>query len=247
MAWYEDWFGSEAYKTVYDHRDEEEAEQLVDLIERIVGPEPNAHIVDVGCGRGRHARILAQRGYCVTGVDLSEDSIAEARLQADAEGLSERVSFQVGDMRDPVCNACADGVVNLFTSFGYFAEDAENERALRAMAAALAPGGWFVQDFLNAPLVVESLERSERETTDGLTIQQERWIEDGRVNKRITLEENGRTEIFRESVRLFTLDDMKRMYDRVGLELIETFGDYEGAPYSPTTPRLLLYARKRTS
>lgn len=243
MAWYEDWFGSDAYTLVYDHRDEAEAEQLVDLIEQTVDPQPNAHVVDVGCGRGRHVRILARRGYRVTGVDLSDESIAEARRQAASEGLSERVSFQIGDMREPVCSGCADGVVNLFTSFGYFQEDAENERALRAMVTALRPGGWFVQDFLNAPLVVESLEPSERETAEGVAIRERRWVEEGRVNKEITLEKDGRTETFRESVRLFTLDDMKQMYDVVGLELVETFGDYEGAPHSSTSPRLLLHAR----
>lgn len=247
MAWYEDWFGSDAYTLVYDHRDEAEAEQLVDLIEHTVDPQPNAHVADVGCGRGRHARILARRGYRVTGVDLSEESIAEARRQAASEGLSERISFQIGDMREPVCTGCADGVVNLFTSFGYFQADDENERAIRAMVTALRPGGWFVQDFLNAPLVVESLEPSERETAEGVTVREQRWVEEGRVNKEITLEKDGRTETFRESVRLYTLDDMKQMYDAVGLELVETFGDYEGAPHSSTSPRLLLYARKPRS
>ncbi|PSQ79608.1 MAG: class I SAM-dependent methyltransferase, partial [Bacteroidetes bacterium QH_6_63_17] len=78
MSWYEDWFWSDAYTQVYDHRDEAEAEQLVDLIQREINPSPTAHILDVGCGRGRHARVLARRGYRVTGVDLSDAAIAEA-------------------------------------------------------------------------------------------------------------------------------------------------------------------------
>lgn len=244
MPWYEDWFGSDAYRLVYDHRDETEAERLIDLIEREIGPQPGAHIVDVGCGRGRHARILAHRGYRITGIDLSPDAIAEAQVRAKAEGVADEISFRVCDMREPAFEGCADGVVNLFTSFGYFDEDAENERALRAMTTALRPGGWFLQDFLNAPLVVETLEPSDSERRNSATIHQRRWIEDGRINKEITIEHDGTSETYHESVRLYTLHDLKTMYERVGLELVDTFGNYQGVPYTPSSPRLLLHARK---
>jgi SAM-dependent methyltransferase len=243
MSWYEDWFWSDAYTRVYDHRNEAEAEQLVDLIQREINPSPTAHILDVGCGRGRHARVLARRGHRVTGVDLSDAAIAEARSAAAEEGLDDITSFQVGDMRDPVCEACADGVVNLFTSFGYFQDDAENEQALRAMTTALRPGGWFLQDFLNAPVVADSLGASTHETEDGLAIHQDRWIEDGRVNKEITIEHADGTETFHESVRLYTLYDLKEMYAAAGLELVTLFGSYDGDDYAPDeSPRLLLHA-----
>ena len=245
MSWYEEWFWSDAYTRVYDHRDEEEAERLVDLIEREITPALNAHILDIGCGRGRHAHALARRGYRVTGIDLSEAAIEEARATAADEGLDATTTFRVSNMRTPACEACADGVVNLFTSFGYFEEDAENERALAAMATALRPGGWLLQDFLNAPVVAESLGASEHETEGGRTIHQDRWIEDGRVIKEITIEHADETETFRESVRLFTVHDFKEMYLSVGLELVSLFGNYDGGNYKPEeSPRLLLYARK---
>ena len=243
MAWYEDWFWSDAYTHVYDHRDEREAERLVDLIEQEVAPPSQDHILDIGCGRGRHARALARRDWQVTGLDLSEDAIAAARTQAAVNGLGERTSFQVGDMRTPVCDGCADGVVNLFTSFGYFDTDAENERALDAMTTALRPGGWFFQDFLNAPHVADSLGASEHETPDGHTVHQDRWIENGRVNKKITIRHDGQTDTFEESVRLYTLSDLTAMYARVGLDVVELFGDYDGGRYRPDeSPRLLLHA-----
>ena len=245
MSWYEGWFGSDAYDLVYDHRDETEAEQLVDLVEQEVTPDPNAHIIDVGCGRGRHARIFARRGYRVTGVDLSEEAIAEARERTRQEGLD--VTFKQGDMRDPLCEGCADGVVNLFTTFGYFEDDAENERALAAMTTALRPGGWFLQDFLNAPQVINSLQPEDTHSVNGVTIAQHRWIENDRINKRITIDHNGQTETYHESVRLFSLDDLRRMYANVGLDLVATYGNYDGAPHTPESPRLLLYARKRDS
>ncbi len=245
MAWYDGWFGSDAYTLVYDHRDEDEAERLVDFVDRELAPAPDAHILDVGCGRGRHARAFARRGYDVTGIDLSEQSIADARERAAADGLD--VTFAPGDMRDAYCEGCADGVVNLFTTFGYFDDDAENQRALQAMATALRPGGWLLQDFLNAPQVRTTLTPESTHTEKGVTIHQERWIADGRINKKITLTQNGTTETFHESVRLFTLDDFRTLYAAVGLDLVATYGDYDGAPYAETSPRLLLHARRPSS
>jgi SAM-dependent methyltransferase len=242
MPWYEGWFDSEAYDLVYDHRDESEAARLVDLVEREVAPAPDAHILDVGCGRGRHARIFARRGYRVTGLDLSAEAIAEARERAEAAGLD--IRFEHGDMRTPYCDGCADGVVNLFTTFGYFETDAENRRALAAMTRALRPGGWFVQDFLNAPYVTDHLVPATTRTVDGVEIRQRRWIEDGRINKEITLTHNGTTDTYHESVRLYLPEELRALHADVGLEVVDAFGDYDGRPHAADSPRLLLHARK---
>jgi hypothetical protein len=137
-----------------------------------------------------------------------------------------------------------DGVVNLFTTFGYFATDAENRRALAAMTQALRPGGWFLQDFLNAPQVADTLVPSTTRTVEGVTIEERRWIEDERINKEITLSRNGSATTYKESVRLYTLEDLRSLYADVGLDLVATFGDYDGGPHTPDSPRLLLYAEK---
>ena len=246
MPWYDSWFGSSAYTLVYGHRDENEAATMVDLIERTVSLEPDASILDMGCGRGRHARELARRGYRVTGVDLSSASIADAQTKAAAEELK-RVTFQEGDMRDPVCDACFDGVVNLFTAFGYFEDDDENQRALNAMAAALRPGGWFVQDFLNAPYVVSTLVPKDMRTEDGVTITQRRRVENGRVHKTIKLARDGVSETHRESVRLYDRNTLRQMHAAAGLDVQHTFGTYAGAPHTSETPRLILVSCKPPS
>jgi len=242
MPWYEGWFDSDAYNLVYDHRDESEAARLVALIERVVDPVPDAHILDVGCGRGRHTRIFARHGYRVTGIDLSTDALEEARARAEAEGVD--ITFRQSDMREPYCDGCMDGVVNLFTTFGYFDTDRENRRALSAMTQALRPGGWFVQDFLNAPHVRDTLVPATSRTVEGVEIHQKRWIEGDRINKEITLSNNGDTDTYYESVRLFTPDELRALYAAVGLEIVDTFGDYEGHPHTPDSPRFLLYARQ---
>ncbi len=242
VPWYEDWFDSDAYELVYDQRNLSEARRLADLIERTAEPEPGASILDVGCGRGRHARILAARGYAVTGVDLSAKALRTARERAASEGLA--LTFRQEDMRRLPFEAAFDGVVNLFTTFGYFEDAADHQRAVDAMARALVPGGWLVQDFLNAPYALAHLVPEDEREVEGFRIAQRRWVENGRLNKEITLHKNGDARTFTESVRLLTLADFRRMVAAAGLDLRATFGDYSGGPHAATSPRLILYARK---
>jgi len=243
MAWYDTWFGSDAYEIVYRHRDDEEAATVIDLVEECAAPDPDAQILDVGCGRGRHTLELARRGYDATGIDLSEESVEEARRQAATEGLD--ASFAVQDMREPYCDGCMHGVVNLFTTFGYFDDDAESQRAIQAMASALRPGGWIVQDFLNPPHVAQTLVERDQQQRDGVQIVQKRWIEGGRVHKEIRLDDGTRSETFRESVRLFSRNDFAEMYADADLEIEQAFGDYHGALHDAESPRTILFARKK--
>jgi SAM-dependent methyltransferase len=240
MPWYDSWFGSDAYELVYRHRDADEARAIIDLVESCTRPEPGARVLDVGCGRGRHSIELARRGYHATGIDLSEASIEEAR-EAAAEADVD-VTFDVGDMREPYCDGCMDGVVNLFTTFGYFQDDAESERAIRAMTTALRPGGWLVQDFLNPSHVRATLVEEDTARRNGAHIRQRRWIDGGRVHKRIDVDDGETTRTFRESVRLFTRADLEAMHNRAGLSVKEVFGDYDGSPHSESSPRTILYA-----
>lgn len=262
MPWYENWFDRPEYEHVYPHRDTEEAERAADLIERVADPPPEAQLLDVGCGRGRHARAFARRGYRVTGVDLSKRALEAACERAAAEGLDVNITFRRQDMRAPMGTEAFDGALNLFSSFGYFggnAEDgpddrgdADHQQVIDRVAEALVPGGFFVQDFLNAPSVRAALvPENTRETADGLQIRERRWIEGGRINKEVTLRPAaggdgaaGKTQTFRESVRLLELADFRRFYERAGLTLKATFGGYDGTPYDEESSRLIMVSRK---
>lgn len=246
MSWYEEWFDSDAYELVYEQRDLGEARRLADLIERTVAPDQGACLLDVGCGRGRHARILAARGYDVTGVDLSPRAIETARRRATEEGVGDRVRFVQGDMRHLTYDAAFDGAVNLFTSFGYFDDEADHQAVIDGIAQALVPGGWFVQDFLNAPYVRAHLVAEDEKVVEGVLVHQERWLEGDRVRKRITFRNgtDGDIPSFTESVRLLTAADFHRMYAAAGLTLGATFGDYDGGPHTAASPRLILLARR---
>lgn len=240
--WYEEWFERDEYDLVYRHRDDKEAEKVVQLIEQIAKPTKGSAVLDVACGKGRHSLALARHGYRVTGIDLSSRFITQAREAAHTE--NQRILFYKQDMREPVCNGCFDGVVNLFTSFGYFELHQDNLRTLQAISDAMKPGAWFVQDFLNVPYVLANLVPMDVRDFDGIRISQQRSIRDHRVYKEITIKRGELAVEFHESVRLYRVDDFRTMYAAAGLNLISIYGDYEGGPWSEASPRLILLSRR---
>ena len=240
MAWYEQWFDTDEYELVYQDRDEQEAAELVDLITEVTGLDAG-RVLDVGCGRGRHAVEFADRGFDVTGLDLSEASLEAASHRAETHGVSLRLIR--GDMRDPLPEAF-DLVVNLFTAFGYFEVSAEHQRAVDAMAGSLDRDGWLVQDFLNADYVRARLVAADVKTVDGVEIRQSRRIEDGRIRKRIEFRRGRSSHAFEESVALLERSDFERMYEKAGLAIEEVLGGYDGRPFESTSPRLILFSRR---
>ena len=242
MTWYEQWFNRDEYDIVYTNRDEDEAISLVDLIERTVNLEHRSSILDVGCGRGRHAIEFARRGYKVTGLDLSERALETARKKAEAKGLD--VTFIRGDMRSPVGHAQFDGVVNLFTAFGYFEKWDDHQKAIDAMASAVRPNGYIVQDFLNPSYVTSGLVPSDSRTVGDIVISQRRWIDENRILKEIVFSREGDSHTFYESVALLKKADFERLYLSAGLEINTIYGDYSGAPYSDDSPRMILFSTK---
>jgi SAM-dependent methyltransferase len=243
MAWYEDWFDKDEYELLYQSRDAVEAVQLADLVERHVQPGPGSRLLDMGCGRGRHAIEFAGRGYDITGVDLSERSIAQAKKLALHAGLE--IDFRRADMRVPLTGTSFDGVLNLFTAFGYFETMDENQAAINAMISPLRADGFFVQDFLNADRVISDMVPEDYREIGNAKVTQKRRIENNRIKKEIIFSVGDQTHTFNESVALLSLDDFKSMYEVAGLELTDVMGSYLGEPFTPDSSRMILFSRKR--
>jgi SAM-dependent methyltransferase len=121
-------------------------EKEADVIVHALKPPRGAELLDVPCGCGRLAHALALRGYRVTGVDLSEESLDHARRAGGG------VVWEQRDMRDLPWVARFDGAYCVGNSFGYL-DDEGNEMFLRSVAASLKVGGTFV---LETPMVAES-------------------------------------------------------------------------------------------
>ncbi len=121
----------------------------VDFVERELGADRSKRILDIGCGTGRHAIELAQRGYRVTGFDLSESQLRRAREKAAAAGVS--VDFQRRDATQPHFNQEFDAAIMFCEgAFSLMETDEKNFAVLTHAAAALRPGGKLLMTALNA-------------------------------------------------------------------------------------------------
>ncbi len=213
MAWYRTWFGTPYYKLLYGHRGEDDAEAWVRTILARTGLGGGAEVLDMACGRGRHARWFREAGCRVTGIDLSGESIAEARLEVPG------CRFEVHDIRVPYAEGSFDAVVCLFTSLGYSADREDDRRAVRAAYAALRQGGWFVLDFMNSARVVKDLVPAERVERGGVHFAIERTMEDGQVVKRIHVRDGASEHHFEERVAALTPDELADLLTGAGFRV----------------------------
>src|SRR2546428_3429088 len=149
--WYEDFFGSD-YLIRYVHPD---AAAEVEASDKILHLRKGGRILALGCGAGRHSIGLAQRGYRVTGLDLSAPLLAEARKAA--RGVGVKATFVQGDMRHLRFRGAFDAAISMFTSFGFFDRQAEDREVLRGIARALRPRGKFLMELFNRDSLVGRL------------------------------------------------------------------------------------------
>lgn len=241
IEWFISWFDSPYYHLLYHNRNEEEAQAFIDALLAHLRVKPNAKLLDLACGKGRHAVYLSQKGYEVTGVDLSPESIAYAQGFAHAH-----LRFQVHDMRNPLPFGPFDFIFNLFTSFGYFAQETENVVALRSAAAALRPGGKLVIDFMNTERTLRELVLEEEKTVSGITFHITRRLDDGFIVKTIRFEDAlGQEQRFEERVRALSMEHFAAYFQMAGLRLAEVLGDYQLSPYNEAlSPRMIFIVKK---
>jgi ubiquinone/menaquinone biosynthesis C-methylase UbiE len=232
MEWFEEWFGEE-YLRLYPHRDDMDAERVVTLIRRTVPFQKGWRVLDVACGAGRHARAFEAAGAHCTGIDLSHTLLRLAQQVTKAPLVR-------ADMRQlPVRPRSMNLTVNLFTSFGYFDEDAEHTAALGEMIGTVRHGGWFVIDFLNPSAVRRQLVPEETLQVSGSTVRVSRSVSpDGRYVCKSIRGVEGRQ--FRERVRLFEPEQMVAMLEAAGVTVRFRFGDYDAAPLGSESPRTIL-------
>ncbi len=240
MNWFEEWFDSPLYEKLYANRDEKEAKQLIDLLEKTLNLSGCSEILDLGCGRGRHAISLAERGYKVTAIDLSKEAIKTAREKARKKELE--INFQVRDMRHPLPYKF-DAIVNLFTTFGYFKDDEENAHVLDSVEEMLDFGSIFVLDYMNSNKVKESFESADHGYFRNIEFRVNRYIRNGSIIKDIEFSGGPieGTKKYSERVKLYDLDWFKKEFSKRGLQIDHLYGDYHGNKFdAETSPRLMI-------
>ena len=234
---YAKWFNDD-YLSLYAHRDEREARWLADLIAARFPPVRGGMTLDLGCGAGGHLPFLSAHQRTV-GLDRSPWLLDVAR-DHDAG-----MPLVVGDMRSlPFRDGAFTLVVNLFTSFGYFADDAQNTRVLAEVKRVMAPRAWLVLDFVNAPFTRQSTVTPGQPPADSERPPQRRDGPPSRrfVRRAISLECEGK--VFTECVHLFEPGELTTMLLECGYTVADICGDYAGRPLTATSPRAIILAKR---
>jgi SAM-dependent methyltransferase len=240
--WFREWFSSPYYDLLYHKRNEQEAAAFVKILIQHLQPRPGSKIVDVGCGKGRHAKVLATMGFDVTGIDLSEPFINEAK-----KSETENLHFFQHDMRLPFYINYFDYAFNFFTSFGYFHTRREHDAAMRTIAQSLTETGTIVIDYLNTHYVEDHLVQSEETTIFEVPFHITRWHDEDHFYKQIQIREPGGSlrHLTTEKVAKFSLGDFTEMLAFQQMQVQEVFGDYRlGSYHVRNTPRMIIVAKK---
>lgn len=238
-AWFSSWFDTKYYHTLYKNRDESEAALFISNLYTFLNLS-NEYVLDLACGKGRHSLTLNKLGLTVLGVDLSPQSITCASQYENST-----LNFQVHDMRERLEDKKFDVVFNLFTSFGYFENDADNYSVLRSIYEMLSVNGLVVIDFMNAKRVIDSLVKAEIKTEEGIDFHITRDFDGKFIKKNIDFEDDNTKFSFQECVRGFTFEDFHKMLTETNFKIESVFGDFHLNPFdASTSDRLIIIAKK---
>ena len=243
-AWFKDWFNSPYYHLLYQNRNDQEALAFINRLIEYLNPSKNAMMLDMACGKGRHSKALADMGFEVTGVDLSEASIEHASFQQ-----TEKLHFYQHDMRLPFRINYYDYVFNFFTSFGYFKTQREHSNAIKNIVQNLKKDGVFVIDYLNVQYISDRLVESTTTTKEGIEFLVTKWEDEKHFFKQIQISENGSHTLeenaYTERVAKFSLLDFEEMLSLQNTVITDVFGDYNLNSYDTIiSPRMIIVAKK---
>ncbi|WP_443939694.1 class I SAM-dependent methyltransferase [Pedobacter sp. MW01-1-1] len=238
--WFQYWFNSPYYHILYQERNDAEAEFFIDNLTKFLAPKADARMLDIACGKGRHSIYLNKKGFDVTGIDLSDQSIKHAK-----QFENDKLHFLVHDMRRLFYINYFDIALNLFTSFGYFDSEKDHVNTLKTFRKCLNANGILVIDYFNTEKIVRNLNACETKELDGIRFNITKNVVDNKIIKKINFEDNKKVYNFEERVAAFSLDDFTRMLNKAGMVIEKTFGNYALDDFNDCeSDRLILICKK---
>ncbi|MBN1301038.1 MAG: class I SAM-dependent methyltransferase [Melioribacteraceae bacterium] len=241
--WFKKWFSSDEYLSVYSHRNEKDAQDIIRLITKTLKLKENANILDAACGAGRHSILLAEKGYNLTAFDLSRNLLKIAAENALDLGVN--INFICSDLRYASFRRKFDLILNMFTSFGYFDNDDENFSFFNNSKYFLSFNGYIVLDYFNEKFLKNNLVAFNEKKINGKIIKETRSIVDTRVVKKIAIEYDGKDHIFYETVKMYKVEHLENTFTNMGFKIENLFGDYKGNVFDQNnSERLIMFLKK---
>ena len=222
-------------------RDRSEAARIIDVLGLPVG----SRILDVPCGQGRHAHLLAEAGYDVDGLDYSAALLSTAKKR----GTGKTLRYTRGDMRKMPARWTRrfDAVLNLFTSFGFFTHPSDDSQVIREFARVLKPGGLLVWHGGNRDgVMARFLARDWWTAADGTLFAQEREFDPlpGILTVHSTWKRKNRSGTRVHKIRLYTATRLIELCADAGLIVEQAFDSFDDRPLRRTSSEMMLVARK---
>jgi SAM-dependent methyltransferase len=239
--WFSTWFDSPYYHILYAKRDETEAADFIASLQQTLKIAPGTRVLDAACGKGRHAITLEQLGFSVDAFDLSPANIEAAQVFESPQLL-----FFVHDLREPLpLQNEYQAIFNFFTSFGYFDDKKDNQKAFNTLAGGLKTDGVLVLDFFNPTHVLANLVPSETVIRQSISFEIKRWSEAGYLYKSIDFTDQGKSYSFVEKVELIAKNDFVAYASQAGFQLVDLKGNYSLASFDEkSSPRMIFIWKK---
>jgi SAM-dependent methyltransferase len=244
MEWWESFFDEVTGQIMFHGEAWQRAEQSCDAVVSLLGLAPGAKILDLACGPGRFALPLAQRGFHVVGLDISEVYLSQARAKAQEHGL--KIQFVHGDMRQIPFENEFDAVINLFTSFGYFEREEDHLTVLKEVRKCLKPGGRFLLELQNRDWLIRNFRpRNWHEYPNFFVLEESTMnFARNRIESRWIVLKGAERKEYTLSLRVFTLAELLGLFAQAGLKVLGYYGGLRGEPWSLEANRLAIVAER---
>ena len=241
--WFREWFNSKEYLNVYQHRNDDDAEKLLNLILKEIHLTKHSYILDAACGAGRHSIFLSSKGFNVIGFDLSKTLLMQAKKDASEKNI--KLNLFCADIRKIYFKRKFDLVLNLFTSFGYFDNDEENFSFAENIIDSMNFGAVYVFDYLNKEFLLNNLVNESIRNIGDRQIIEKRSFQGERIIKEIEIRNGGKKNSYFESVHLYDETFIIDRFEKIGYKTGKIFGDYEGHSFDRViSPRLIIFFSK---
>jgi len=202
-------------------------------------------VLDLCCGPGRHAILMAKRGLSVTGVDKSPFLLRKARERARKENI--RVKWKQQDMRHFLLPESFDLILSMFTSFGYFDTQEDDEKVLSNVFQSLKSQGTFIVDVVGKEILAKIYQPIHaKDLPDGsLLVERHEIVEDwSRIKNEWIVVKEETVYRFKFDLRVYSGQELKERLVEAGFSEVHLYGDLDGNPYSPEAKRLIATAKK---